>query len=41
MSDILKRLDGETENQALWRIGRAKADGLLGDITWVEVADFF
>lgn len=41
MGDILKRLDGETENQALWRIGRAKADGLLGDITWVEVADFF
>ena len=41
MSDILKRLDGETENQALWRIGRAKADGLLGDVTWVEVADFF
>ena len=41
MDNILKILDGETENQALWRIGRAKADGLLGDITWVEVADFF
>jgi hypothetical protein len=41
MNDILKRLDGESENQALWRIGKAKADGLLGDITWVEVADFF
>lgn len=41
MSDILKRLDGETENQTLWRVGKAKANGLLGDITWVEVADFF
>lgn len=41
MENILKRLDGETENQALWRIGKAKANGLLGDITWVEVADFF
>jgi len=41
MNDILKRLDGETENQALWRIGKAKANGLLGDATWVEVAEFF
>jgi hypothetical protein len=41
MNDILRRLDGETENQTLWRIGKAKADGLLGDITWVEVAEFF
>lgn len=41
MNEILKRLDGETENQALWRIGKAKADGLLGDMTWVEIADFF
>lgn len=41
MENILKRLDGETENQTLWRIGKAKANGLLGDITWVEVADFF
>ena len=41
MENILKRLDGETENQALWRIGKAKANGILGDITWVEVADFF
>ena len=40
MNDILRRLDGETENQTLWRIGRAKADGLLGDITWPEVAKF-
>lgn len=41
MENILKRLDNETENQALWRIGKAKSNGLLGDITWVEVADFF
>ena len=41
MSDILKRLDGESENQTLWRIGKAKADGLLGDMTWVQIADFF
>lgn len=41
MNNILKRLDGETENQTLWRIGKAKANGLLGDITWVEVAEFF
>lgn len=41
MNDILRRLDGETENQTLWRIGKAKANGLLGDITWVEVAEFF
>ena len=41
MNKILQRLDGETENQTLWRIGKAKADGLLGDITWVEVAEFF
>lgn len=41
MNDILKRLDGESENQTLWRIGRAKANGLLGDMTWVQIADFF
>lgn len=41
MNEILKRLDGESENQTLWRIGKAKADGLLGDMTWVEIADFF
>lgn len=41
MNDILRRLDGETENQTLWRIGKAKADGLLGDMTWVEIAEFF
>ena len=40
MNDILKRLDGETENQTLWRVGNAKASGVLGDITWPEVAEF-
>ena len=40
MNDILKRLDGETENQTLWRVGNAKASGILGDITWPEVAEF-
>lgn len=40
MSDMLKRLDGETENQTLWRIGKEKAAGLYGDITWPEVASF-
>ena len=40
MDNILKRLDGETENQTLWRIGNAKAAGLMGDITWPEVAEF-
>lgn len=36
----LKRLDGETENQTLWRIGNDKAAGLYGDITWKDVSDF-
>lgn len=36
----LRRLDGETENQTLWRIGNEKAAGLYGDITWPEVAEF-
>lgn len=40
MNDILRRLDGETENQTLWRVGNAKASGILGDITWPEVAEF-
>lgn len=40
MNEILKRLDGETENQTLWRLGNAKASGVLGDITWPEVAEF-
>jgi hypothetical protein len=36
----LKRLDGETENQTLWRLGNEKAAGIHGDITWPEVAEF-
>ena len=36
----LKRLDGETENQTLWRVGNEKAAGLYGDITWPEIAEF-
>lgn len=40
MDKILTRLDGETENQTLWRIGNAKASGIMGDITWPEVAEF-
>ena len=40
MDKILKRLDGETENQTLWRLGNEKASGVLGDITWPEVAEF-
>lgn len=36
----LKRLDGETESQTLWRLGNEKSAGLYGDITWVEVAAF-
>jgi predicted phosphodiesterase len=38
MNDILKRLDGETENQMLWRLGKAKASGVLGDATWPDIA---
>lgn len=41
MNDILKRLDGETENQMLWRVGRAKSNDLLGDMTWVQIAEVF
>ena len=39
MNDILKIRDGETENEALWRIAKAKNDGLLGNITWPEIAE--
>lgn len=41
VNDILKIKDGETENEALWRIGQAKEAGLLGDITWPEIAEVF
>lgn len=39
VNDILKRLQNETEEECLWRIGNAKRDGLL-DCTWVDIADF-
>ena len=40
MNEILKRLPDETEDQCVWRIGNAKNNGLLGDMTWVEIATF-
>ena len=40
MDEILKILPGETEDEALFRIGIAKRDGLI-DLTWPEIADFF
>lgn len=40
MEEILKRLPNETEDQCVWRIGNAKANGLLGDMTWVDIAGF-
>lgn len=39
MNDILRRLDGETEDQCLWRIGKAKDAGTLTD-NWPEIALF-
>lgn len=40
MEEILKRLPNETEDQCVWRIGNAKNNGLLGDMTWVDIATF-
>ena len=40
MDEILKRLPNETEDQCIWRIGNAKNNGLLGDMTWVDIAFF-
>lgn len=39
INEILKRKDGETENQCIWRIGNLKSSGNL-DLTWVEIAEF-
>lgn len=39
MNEILKIKDGESENEALWRIAKAKNSGLLGNITWPEIAE--
>lgn len=40
MNDILVRLPNETEDQCLWRVGKAKDAGLLTD-NWPEIALFF
>lgn len=40
MNEILKRLTNETEDECVWRIGQAKSNGLLGDMTWVDIAAF-
>lgn len=34
----LHKLDNETKSKQIWRLGQAKANGLL-DITWDEIAD--
>lgn len=39
VNDILVKIDGETEEECLWRIGSAKKDAML-DATWVEIADW-
>lgn len=35
---MFKKLDGENEEQFLWRIGQAKDSGVL-DLDWTEIAD--
>ena len=40
MNDVLVRLPHETEDQCLWRIGKAKDAGTLTD-NWPEIAAFF
>lgn len=39
MNDILVHLPNETEDQCLWRIGKAKDSGLLTE-NWPEIAEF-
>ena len=44
MNDILKirqMIDGKTEYEALWAVGQAKDSGVLGDLTWPEIAEEF
>ena len=44
MSNILKvkqMIDGKTEYEALWAVGQAKDSGVLGDLTWPEIAKEF
>jgi hypothetical protein len=40
MNDILVHLPNETEDQCLWRVGRAKDAGILTE-NWPEIALFF
>lgn len=35
---MFKRLNGENEEQFLWRIGQAKDNGII-NLDWVEIAD--
>ena len=39
MNDVLVHLPNETEDQCLWRIGKAKDAGLLTE-NWPEIAAF-
>ena len=39
MNDILVHLPNETEDQCLWRIGKAKDSGILTE-NWPEIAEF-
>lgn len=44
MNDILKvrqMIDGKTEYEALWAVGQAKDSGILGGLTWPEIAQEF
>lgn len=44
MNDILKvkqMINGKTEYEALWAVGQAKDSGILGDLTWPEIAKEF
>lgn len=40
MNDVLVHLPNETENQCLWRVGKAKDSGVL-TANWSEIALFF
>lgn len=44
MDDVLKvrqMIDGKTEYEALWAVGQAKDSGILGELTWPEIAQEF
>ena len=38
MDDILKKLPDENESQYIFKVGRNKDSGVLGDISWEELA---